>query len=361
MVQLLKRLEEITEQVVGDPSRGDDISLGGNTLGELIDIINCIQKDVNPSEQKLKEYKFTYFKQLQDQCCDINALFLRFVLRQTSEKFLHGRLDLLSKHLLQLNNRECRGDLFGVYLTTNESNSRSIQQIIKQGSFKEKGCHVGFSGFHNFDIMAARQSVRGLIFDFNPWNALLLDHALSLMLRCRSRQEWLIEFSKTVKDLESCQSQRHPSYFSPNVNDEADFAWQKGCGNTIEELENEFQREGSWLSTEENYQYIKKLAEAGKIVCITEDIRNTRTFEKVACLFKEHGEPIGTLYISNICKYMETEEDKAAFKNTVKALAQTKTWVINCPRTGTGKDPIQHVCLGQEYLQNPTAPFFELG
>ncbi len=359
--QILDKLKNITERAVRNASNGNDISQGVNTLNLLINISSMAQYALNGIHQtlgpNLRDYKYSYFSRITDQFNDIKALFLRARMQQLTEALLYPNFDGLSRTLMRTSNLEMQEDLIGVYLTTNESNSRSIREVLMLGSGKGRGCHLGFSGFHNFDVMVARQSRRGIVVDFNPWNAVILEHALSLMLTCKSREEWLKEFTITVQSLDAFSSTKR-TYFSPNVNDEPDFAMQKECYGPKEELENELHREGSWLSSEESYQYIKQLAEAGKIVCVTGDIRQTPIFEKLALSLKKHGEPIDTLYLSNICKYMETDEDKAAFKNTVKALAQNETFVINCPWTDTGKDPIQHVCFGEQYLQNPKAPFF---
>jgi hypothetical protein len=68
-----------------------------------------------------------------------------------------------------------------VYLGTNETNTASVAEILTSTPLQAGGCHIGFSGWHNFDIMTMRKSERGIICDINPRNALFLEAMLGLV------------------------------------------------------------------------------------------------------------------------------------------------------------------------------------
>lgn len=98
-----------------------------------------------------------------------------------------------------------------------------------------------------------------------------------------------------------------------------------------EEMMIEFNREGSWLSNEETYQYIRTLALNDKIAAITEDIRNTHRLTDIPDLLYQFGITIDTIYLSNICIFMRNGEDKQAFASTLQTFINPNTIVINCP------------------------------
>jgi hypothetical protein len=327
------------------------------------DIENSVLGDLNSASQNAtgkqrRDYK--YLNNIDHRIKAINAIIIRQKILTDHNSLYHKGQDALSVSIRKLTNQTVHGDTLGFYLSTNESNSKNIRQVLLETPKTINACHIGFSGLHNFDIMVARQSSRGIIVDFNPWNAWIMDYALHLMTICDTRQEWMKWFKSFVRQLETCSNPEN-CFFSPNFNPDEEYARLSWLSFPDGELDLELTREGGWLSSEENYRFIKQLADKGQIVCITEDIKNTHMFEKAALVLKNESVSIDTLYLSNICHYMTTGPDKMAFQNTVKALALPETLVINCPSTHNfEKDPVQHVCRGSEYLLNPQAPFFEL-
>lgn len=354
---LLDNFQTLAEQAKSDFNQAFAV------VKRIKDIENSVLGDLNRASQNTsgkqrRDYK--YLNNIDHRIKAINAIIIRQKILTDHNNLYHNGQDVLSVSLRELSNQRMYGDTLGFYLSTNESNSKNIRQFLLETPKPTNACHLGFSGLHNFDIMVARQSSRGIIVDFNPWNARIIDYALHLMTICNTRQEWLKWFKSFVKQLENCSNPGN-CFFSPNFNPDEEYAGLSWLKFPDGELDLELTREGSWLSSEENYRFIKQLADKGKIVCITEDIKNTHVFEKAALLLKKESVSIDSLYLSNICNYMTTGPDKTAFQNTVKAIALPETLVINCPWIHNfEKDPAQHVCLGSEYLHNPQAPFFEL-
>ena len=234
-------------------------------------------------------------------------------------------LDSLSNSIMKHNHPTMNQAVAGVYVGTNETETDIVQQVLSNCPAVAEPCHFGFSSWHNFDIMVHRKSARGVLCDFNPNTRAFLN--ISLMgTACSNRHEYVPIIVNYVK--------MNISKFSPNVKGD-------GCIPTDDEVNEELNRKGSWLSTDAGYAHIKKLAAQGKICVITEDIRNENVFGKIAKKLKDNGISIDTLYVSNISQYMVSHEDKNAFENTVKHLYTYETKLIHC-----GRDLRQTVVCG---------------
>jgi hypothetical protein len=222
----------------------------------------------------------------------------------------------LTNLLQEFDNPKVNGSTYGVYVVTNEDRLDKTQEFLKKQPKINNSCHIGVSGWHNFDIIAQRNSQLALIFDFNPKNKSFLLDTLQI-LKCSTTRE---DFRKNMTAwLRATQT--------PDTFDGGRFRREPS-----KQIQFEFSRNGSWLSDDIAFNHIRQLALRNKIVVITEDIRNSDVFEKISTILKTHNMQIDTLYISNINNYMESEKDKADFSSTVNALMQKETILINCPR-----------------------------
>lgn len=260
------------------------------------------------------------------------------------------------KFLLLDNPNKTLQKTVGVYIATNESNTSSIAQQLLSCAPQEPSCHIGFSGWHNFDIMSLRKSQYGIICDFNESSSLFLNATLKKLKKSATRQI----FAEKINQFIERKSTDYWSYYVPK--DKILFSFNITYDPLLkpkEEVLKELEREGSWLSQDESYTYVKSLAEKDAVSVLTLDIRNTKNFEIMALAIKKSAAQVDTLYLSNINSYMETIEDRAAFRKTAFTLIEPKTLVINCPNInytqGTGF-PIQKICLGEE-LELPDESF----
>ncbi|MBS4167892.1 hypothetical protein [Parachlamydia sp. AcF125] len=256
-----------------------------------------------------------------------------------------SHVNVIVEKITLLNNFNLKGRIGGVYISTNESNTKKSSEFLSTYPSTLTRCHVGFSGWHNLDIIAIRRSDMGVICDFNPQNKIFLEQTLECLLRSESREEFVKSMRKYVKE--------SAITFSPNVSDE--FREYKKGYSPGEEIRRELAREGSWLSSDAQFQYVKNLADEGKIALITEDIRNTKTFKKIANLVAKGDFKIDTLYLSNICHYMQDETDQEKFISTVKALANEETIIINCPKLQGKRHtqaPNQEILLAKDLKGN---------
>lgn len=235
--------------------------------------------------------------------------------KDSSSSSIQSFEDPLSKRLRRFNDSNCHGSICGAYITTNELGLEEVMSFLMKTSRVVEGFHIGFSGWYNFDVMAARRSGRGLICDFNPDNKKFIERTLQILRTSSSRESF-------VKAMMEFAEGRNGIYFSPNDRPE--------CIGAENEIRQELYRKGSWLFTEEAFNHIKNLAMSDKIAAITTDIRNSANFQKVATLFADNNMSIDSLYLSNISMYLSHEVDnRNAYTSTVKLLIKPETIVIN--------------------------------
>jgi hypothetical protein len=236
----------------------------------------------------------------------------------------------LSKLLRTFNDTSCNGDLGGVYITSNETGLFSTQKILLERPLPSNSCHVGFSGLHNFDIMAIRKSNYGLICDFNPHNKVLIEEALRLLRSTLDRQDFVNQMVLFINERNEEARTLHENGLSQNA-----MKFYRNLDSfvctEIDQIKNALIQEGSWLASDEAFQHIKMLAMEDKISAITLDIRKSEIFKKISELLHKKSISIDTLYLSNICNYMKGE-DKSKYALSIHALLQPDSIVINCPR-----------------------------
>lgn len=110
--------------------------------------------------------------------------------------------DPISRHLRKHDNKEIQfpfPNQAGVYINTNEHGVKHIFDQMDSLDRVPESIHIGFSGWHNFDIMARRESSRAIICDINPENALFMHYTLKYLIRCNSKNEFIEKMTQVVK------------------------------------------------------------------------------------------------------------------------------------------------------------------
>jgi len=239
--------------------------------------------------------------------------------------------DALSKRIRGYDNVDLKEPTgAGVFINTNEWGENETTLRLKQIDMIQKGCHIGFSGWHNFDIMAQRNSARGIICDLNPENALFLHHVLINLRASKNRLDFIQNIKIYIEAYEIGRLIRLRTdltlsiSFSPNVKDDPIYAnWT----HYADEVDVELKRETSWLFYDERFEHIKKLAMTDKIALITENILASKTFVQIANLLRDNAEQIDTVYISNIAHYI-ADKDQESFIKTIQALSSNKETIL---------------------------------
>lgn len=225
----------------------------------------------------------------------------------------------------------------GVYINTNENGVMETAHSLNSFPLVEGGIHIGFSGWHNFDIMAQRFSSRGLICDINPENTLFLATALKYIRMYEDKDAFIERMTLFIKKYHydgvrdasrsSILGKIQPKSikFSLNVSDEAPYLEHFSV---FEEVMLEKVRETSWLYTQERYNHIRKLALADKIAVITESICADHVFKSIRNLLIDNFMCIDTVYISNIGEWMNGVDQRENFLQTVRALLMSNNTIL---------------------------------
>lgn len=265
---------------------------------------------------------------------------------QVKEKILSDNtktvIDPIVSSLAKFDNQSVTGQVHGIYITTNETNLAATDDFLKTHPSRERTIHIGCAGWHNFDIMCKRKSGYGLIVDFNPKNAAFIKKTLELVKASDSREVFK---SAMIAYLNSLSGKEKDLFFHAD---------QKELPTT--KIEKELLREGSWLHSDESYSFIRSLASKEQIVAITENITNYKNFAKIRAFLDLNHLSIDTFYLSNICNFMRTNEDQAAFLKSVTHMVDNQTMFISCPKLKqpNGTPPIilqQRPILGNEILE----------
>jgi len=252
------------------------------------------------------------------------------------------KLDSLSQKIEKYSNPTMNQKIIGVYVGCNETETERVKTILLAYRQLPNSCHIGFSGWHNFDLMVQRNSGRGILCDFNPEERNFL--VISLMATQIFENRY--PYAAFIKNYVIMNLTK----FSPNIKDD-------NCIGPDDEIELELTRKGSWLSTDPGYLYIKNLAASGKICIITEDIRNDVIFEKISRKLKKNNLSIDTLYVSNIPEYMCSPEDKRHYINTIKHLFTYETKLIHC--SDGLCQVVSHGCIGSMLTGALSKPMIE--
>jgi hypothetical protein len=255
--------------------------------------------------------------------------------------------DPLTRCLQKLDNltmvNDCGG---GVYLGTNEVNLNVARELIQSRPKSENSVHIGFSSWHNFDLIVEGQCSRAVLCDFNPNTKTFLKTTLDLIKKSSDREEFVKKMDIYFKRLRYDVFRGEGYYILDNIKYRVFLSEEA-------EVRFELTREGSWLSTDRGFDYIKMLASNDKIAIITEDILNTNVFVKIKKILAGSGCDIFSFYVSNIGEYCK--KNAAAFISTVRSLISDETVVIAAPNRSTANmmdgfsgDMVQTACLGRD-------------
>lgn len=247
----------------------------------------------------------------------------------------------ISSYLARFDSSSVQGQVNGVYITTNETNLSATNTFLKTHPLNENSIHIGCASWYNFDIMCARKSHYGLIVDFNPKNAEFIKKTIEIIKISNSRESFKTAIIDYLTSLEGAEKQL---FFHKD---------QKGL--PTEKIEKELYRKESWLHDDKSYNFIKKLVEKEQIIAITEDITNFEKFAEIKNFLDSNNLFIDTLYLSNICNFMQTQKQKEGFCKTVSCLLNKNSLFINCPKIKNSNDSQvkilhQQILTGEEIL-----------
>jgi hypothetical protein len=87
----------------------------------------------------------------------------------------------------------------------------------------------------------------------------------------------------------------------------------------------------SFLTTEENYEYVKQLHERNLIVPVSGDFAGPKAIRAIGTYLKQRGGVISAFYVSNVEQYLFQDEKQNAFFDNVATLPVTENSVFIRP------------------------------
>ena len=224
---------------------------------------------------------------------------------------------------------DIQGRSFGVYLVANEIKD-GVADTLKESmpTNTNQGIHIGCAGLYNFDIMCIRKPEYGLIFDYNQNNKKFINQTIDFIKKAATREEFAKCMQIYINDDKAAKNQL--------------FAWKDNQqqAQVYENFKDECGRQGSWLSSDDNYKYIRDLVRQDHILAISQDITNTKAFTNIVASLKSNNIPIDTVYLSNICDFTKEEKAKRDFLSTTNILVEENTYLICCHKRERKEDPL---------------------
>lgn len=258
-------------------------------------------------------------------------------------------IDPLSQKIRSFHNLDIsKNDM--CYIGTNDYGLARIEKMLTRHNRSEmmETCHIGVSGYYNFDITVFRKSDRIIIFDNNDQQIKFMKQTLKSINISKTREQ----FINNMMSYLNIKYQEHSillnekqyslgkgkgrgkidgMFFMINISEDEVYKNLKYDENpgteAISEIIYELGRKGSWLYSDDSYNYIRKLVTKDHIAIFCEDIKSTDTFKRIGNILNNNNIFVDTLYLTNVKGYMY-DHDKLLYDQSVKYLSNDRTLVI---------------------------------
>lgn len=188
------------------------------------------------------------------------------------------------------------------YIFCNEQGQEKLIPDLKAMKLSN-GCHFGFAGWLNYDIMAVTRAKYGVVCDINP-RMFDFYKIFQEKIAVSSGREQFVNRLKEALD---------PEHFDNG------FLWM---------LSDELYRNGSWLSSDEDFVFIRdmhinKEVEYLKLNAKGDSAEYQKICARIPC--------IHTIYTSNIFEWLEKDDIQARdrFKENMRVLLKLETVYID--------------------------------
>lgn len=177
-----------------------------------------------------------------------------------------------------------------VYVVSNEKWPPSVYEHLQSAHAAEGSGHLGISSMRNFDIMAARHSKFGILVN----DCKSMERAVAIMLdvvahKALSRDDFCSKLEHAILNSPCGKFVHASSHIATKPN------------KTLEaRLKAELTRSGSWLSTDESFSYIQRLARAGAIFNVRANVCDSDSVGALSHIFKNREVSLDTVYWSNV-------------------------------------------------------------
>lgn len=235
------------------------------------------------------------------------------------------------------------------WILGNETGIAETMEILSKAPNIAQGGHFGVGGWFNLDVMAARKSRFGVLFDKNPEMVRVHGLTLEILAASKDRQDFVRRFAEKI------------------AIDAAAYDWEFREGQKDQSiLRDELTRPGSWLSSDENFDHIWTMAAEGRILSLRTDVRNTAVFAAIAVWMQRRGLRSDTVYLSNILDWLSVarllngniEENRRLYFDSIGRILGPSTHVVEAHEIPLAKGrPIeQRVSTGSDFLSRRAVP-----
>lgn len=202
-------------------------------------------------------------------------------------------------------------------VSAHEEGSEEVAAQLLSLRGQDRLVHVGFSSTHNFDIMCLTRPEFGLICDSRSENSVFIKAILEkLQIKPELTRKAFIEAMA-----EWIGGDDTAPYFDEDARGDADEEFRKSA-----------EKANSWLNTDDNFEFIRKLAREGKLGVLTVGVADTEVFASIKETLHQQGFRIGSLYLGTLRGNMKTPNQQHSYNDAVRALSDENTYIIDAQR-----------------------------
>lgn len=227
------------------------------------------------------------------------------------------------------------------YISCNEEGQDAALAFIKTHPSSippGKRVHLGFAIWFNFDLIGCTKPAYAILCDID-------NHVIDVY---KAMSEGLTVSPNRFKFIE---------YFREYLLNNSEKLFGLNSLSEMEKIfkiENEINRSGSWLSSEQTYQAVKQLHQKGNILFLKLNITDDRTvFIQIAKWMNENKLELDTLYVANIIEWIPQKLKQQAYLENLRTIASANTRFIQAHKIENKGSPVQFCSIGANSIQVP--------
>jgi hypothetical protein len=233
------------------------------------------------------------------------------------------------------------------FLTTNESDVETTFESLEKIEKIARGVHIGVSGLHNWDYIAAMGSSFAILIDHSTNSCLFNSKALEIL---RSSPTRLVFKQKLLKELATASYEISYNFLYEDTS---------RLENHSREILGWIGKSYSALHNDMRFNFLKKLALDNRILVVRLSLLDCDKIEQISRILHRIGLKVSSLYLSNIYDYYckdelsdGSPEQQSAFKKSISLLKDDDTCIIDssaylAPTTHALQ---QRVSLGKNFV-----------
>ncbi|MBS0648489.1 MAG: hypothetical protein JSS10_04595 [Verrucomicrobia bacterium] len=202
----------------------------------------------------------------------------------------------------------------------------------------DKRVHIGFGVWFNFDLIGSTKPAYAILCDID-------NHVIDVY---KAISERLTVSPNRFKFIE---------YFREYLMNNSEKLFGLDTLSEVEKIftiENEANRPGSWLSSEQSYQVVRQLHSKRKILFLRLNITDDRAvFMQIAKWMNENKLELDTLYVANIIEWIPQKLKQQAYLENLRTISSANTRFIQAHKPENKGSPIQFCSIGVNSIQVP--------